>query len=125
MGALLTITSVEAAEAAPPAPSCVPAPQACAPAKPVVHRAPVHLSDDNGLAYAQSGYNYRSASRVTEAFVHTPAPARVAPNDAHIPFYRDEREVIVPGAVYPQSYYQPSSYYAPPPPPAYGYPEPP
>ena len=93
------------------------------------------VRDDNGLAYAQSYYNYRSTSRVTEAFVRSapppvvrpapvPAPApmtqspwlqdqgwNVAPNDAHIHFY-DEREVIVPA--YSQNYgppaYAPTSY---------------
>jgi hypothetical protein len=48
---------------------------------------------------------------------------RVAPNDAHIHFYRDEREVMVPGAAYQQSYNVPNGYapggYAPM---AYAYP---
>lgn len=120
MGALLTVTAVEAADAATPPP---PKPAT------VVHRAPAVHPSNAGEAYAQSFYNYRSASRVTEEFVrHAPAGAplaplarndgwQVAPNDAHIRFYRDYREVIVPGAPYPQPYYyqQPSSYYAPPP----------
>ena len=41
---------------------------------------------------------------------------RAARDDAHLRFYRDYRAVIVPGAAYPQSYYQqPPAYYAPPP----------
>lgn len=121
MGAILTMTTVEAAEAA----TC---PCAPVPAKQVstVRHAPapvVHRSKDAGAEYAQSFYNYRSASRVTEEFIrHAPVAAptarvqdggwQVAPNDAHIHFYRDEREVIVPQAAYPQPYYTP---YAPPP----------
>jgi hypothetical protein len=147
MGALLTISSVEAAEAAtcPCAPVAPPPPSKHA----AVTKAPApaqHAArDDNGLGYAQSYYNYRSASRVTEQFVRnapvaTPAPApvarpmvqddgwRVAPNDAHIHFYNDQREVIVPGAAYPQSYYAPPGAYAPMayayPPSGYGYPPP-
>ena len=131
MGALLTIAGVESAEAAEC--NCIPAP----PKHAAVHPGPhvVHRARNAGEAYAQSGYDYRSASRVTEAFVrHAPAPAivppmaappvvrddgfRVAPNDAQIRFYRDERVIYVPTAAYPP----PAAYY-PPPPPSY-YPPP-
>jgi hypothetical protein len=116
MGALLTISSVEAAEAATC--DCV--------AKPPQHRtvsvrhAPAHIihhANGAGAEYAQSYYNYTSSSRVGEVFVRT-APMvrddgwRVAPNDTHIRFYHDERVVYGPG-VYPPPY--PPAYYGPPP----------
>ena len=126
MGALLTISSVEAAEAATC--DCI--------AKPPQHRAVtlrhapahiVHHASGADAEYAQSYYNYNSSSHVGEVFVRSePAPVmhdegwQLAPNDAHIRFYHDERVVYGPG-VYPQPYYQqpaPQPYY----PPAYYYP---
>ena len=126
MGALLTISSVEAAEAATC--DCI--------AKPPQHRAVtlrhapahiVHHASGADAEYAQSYYNYNSSSHVGEVFVRSePAPVmhdqgwQMAPNDAHIRFYHDERVVYGPG-VYPQPYYQqpaPQPYY----PPAYYYP---
>jgi hypothetical protein len=116
MGALLTISSVEAAEAATC--DCI--------AKPPQHRtlrhAPAHIVHPVTGAdaeYAQSYYNYNSSSHVGEVFVRSePAPVmqdegwQAAPNDAHIRFYHDERVVYGPG-VYPQPY--PPAYYGPPP----------
>jgi hypothetical protein len=117
MGALLTISSVEAAEAATC--DCI--------AKPLQHRtlrhAPAHIVHHVSGAdaeYAQSYYNYNSSSHVGEVFVRSePAPVmrdegwQAAPNDAHIRFYHDERVVYGPG-VYPQPYYpQPQPYYPP------------
>jgi hypothetical protein len=129
MGALLTIAGVESAEAAEC--NCIPAPaKHAAPAPHVVHHA-----RNEGEAYAQSWYDYHSASRVTEAFVHhapvvvappivRPLPPvvrddgfRVAPGDARIRFYRDERVIYVPTVAYPPP--QASYYPPPPPPPAY------
>lgn len=134
MGALLTIAGVESAEAAEC--NCIPTPPKHAAVRPVPHV--VHRTQNDGKAYAQSWYDYRSAGRVTEAFVrHAPvvaAPAiirpplvappvvrddgfRVAPNDASIRFYRDERVIYVPTVAYPPP---PAAYYPPPaPPPAY------
>jgi hypothetical protein len=130
MGALLTISTVEAAEAATC--DCV--------AKPPQHKAatlrhaPAHIvkhNPDAGAEYARSYYDYRSSSHVGEVFFR-PAPVarddgwRVAPNDAHIRFYHDERVVYGPGVypqppepAYPQSYYPQPDY----PPQAY-YPSP-
>ena len=127
MGALLTISSVEAAEAATC--DCI--------VKPPKHHAVtlrhapahiVHHASGADAEYAQSYYNYNSSSRIGEVFVRSaPAPVmqqqnwQVAPNDAHIRFYHDERVVYGP-AVYPQPYYSqpaPQPYY---PPPAYYYP---
>jgi hypothetical protein len=128
MGALLTISSVEAAEAATC--DCI--------AKPPKHHAvtlrhaPAHIVHHVSGAdaeYAQSYYNYNSSSQVGEVFVRNePAPPpmmrqeswQVAPNDAHIRFYHDERVVYGPSvypAPYPQSYYPQPAY-----PPAYYYP---
>jgi hypothetical protein len=128
MGALLTISSVEAAEAATC--DCI--------AKPPQHHAVtlrhapahiVHHVTGADAEYAQSYYNYNSSSHVGEVFVRSePAPVmrdegwQAAPNDAHIRFYHDERVVYGPG-IYPQPYYSqpgPQPYY----PPAY-YPAPP
>jgi hypothetical protein len=120
MGALLTISSVEAAEAATC--DCI--------AKPPQHHAVtlrhapahiVHHASGADAEYAQSYYNYTSSSHVGEVFVRTyPAPVaqrddgwRVAPNDTHIRFYHDDRVVYGPG-VYPQPYppqYYPPTYY--------------
>ncbi len=131
MGALLTISTVEAAEAATC--DCV--------AKPPQHHAAtvrhapahiVHHASGADAEYAQSYYNYNSSSHVGEVFVRTPpAPVvrddgwRVAPNDTHIRFYHDERVVYGPGVyppppyavpvypqpVYPQPIYPPQVYY--------------
>ena len=114
MGALLTISSVEAAEAA----TCTcldKSPQQAA----TVRHAParsVRRSYGADAEYAQSHYDYRSSSRVSEVFVGRPAEReddgwRVAPNDAHIRFHRDERVVYAPAAVYPPPY--PPVYYYP------------
>ena len=106
MGALLTISTVEAAEAATC--DCVAKPPQHHAA--TVRHAPAHIvthKPDAGAEYAQSYYDYRSASRVGEVFVRRRACGsaddgwRVAPNDAHIRFYHDERVVYGPG-VYPQ-----------------------
>jgi hypothetical protein len=135
MGALLTIAGVESAEAAEC--NCIPTPPKHAAVHPAPRPAPhmVHRADE-GRAYAQSWYDYHSASRVTESFVrHAPvvvAPAivrpiapppvvrddgfRVAPNDARIRFYRDERVIYVPTVAYPPPP-PPAAYYPPPPPP--------
>jgi hypothetical protein len=135
MGALLTIASVETAEAA----ECK-----CAPEAPKHQAAqptprPAARSYDNGRAYAQSGYDYRSSSRVTETFVRRaavaapamvrPAPMmappmayddgfRVAPNDERVRYFRDEKVVYGPMAYAPppQAYYPPpDDGYGPPP----------
>jgi hypothetical protein len=122
MGALLTISSVEAAEAATC--DCIAAP----PQHHVTLRhAPAHIVHHVRGAdaeYAQSYYNYNSSSHVGDVFVRSePAPVmqdegwQMAPNDAHIRFYHDERVVYGPG-VYPQPYYPPPQSY----PPAYYYP---
>lgn len=117
MGALLTISSVEAAGAATCDNVCKPSPQSStvrhAPAR-AVHKA------DTSAEYAQSYYDYRSASRVTEKFVRRAAPLpearddgfRGAPNDARIRFFRDARAVYAPPMAYPQPY--PSAYSAAP-----------
>jgi hypothetical protein len=120
MGALLAISSVEPAEAV----TCD-----CF-AKPPHHavtlrHAPAHIVRHVRGAdaeYAQSYYNYNSSSRVSEVFVRSePAPVmrdegwQMAPDDAHIRFYHDERVVYGPG-VYPQPYYRqpvPQPYYPP------------
>jgi len=136
MGALLTIAGVESAEAAEC--NCIPAPPKHAAAHPAPHI--VHRARNDGEAYAQSWYDYHSASRVTEAFVrHAPVavapPAiihpplvrddgfRVAPADARIRFYRDERVIYVPTVAYPPP--PPAAYYPPPPPPPVYYGPPP
>jgi len=127
MGALLTISSVEAAEAATC--DCI-----VKPPKHVVtlRHAPAHIvhhASGADAEYAQSYYNYNSSSRIGEVFVRSqPAPMmqqqnwQVAPNDAHIRFYHDERVVYGP-SVYPppyysqpapQPYYPPQAYYYPP-----------
>jgi len=117
MGALLTISSVEAAEAATC--DCI--------AKPPQHRAvalrhaPAHIIHPITGAdaeYAQSYYNYNSSSHVGEVFIrsgYSPVMrdegGQPAPNDAHIPIYHDERVVYGPG-VYPQPYYPPAYFSA-------------
>jgi hypothetical protein len=134
MGALLTISSVEAAQAADC--ECIVKPRHHAV---TVRHAPAHIihhASGADAEYAQSYYNYNSTSHVGEIFVHNeaapvmygPAPIlyegwQVAPNDAHIRFYHDDRVVYGPG-VYPapppppvyyqQSYYGPPAYYYPP-----------
>jgi len=136
MGALLTIAGVESAEAAEC--NCIPAPPKHAAAHPAPAPHVVHHARNDGEAYAQSWYDYHSASRVTESFVrHAPvvvAPVivrppqslppvvrddgfRVAPADARIRFYRDERVIYVPTVAYPPP--QAGYYPPPPPPPAY------
>ena len=131
MGALLTIAGVESAQAAEC--NCIPTPPKHAAVRPAPHAE--HRARDESKSYAQSWYDYRSAGRVTESFVrHAPvaAPAivhpmaappmvrddgfRVAPNDARIRFYRDEKVIYVPTVAYPPP---PAAYYPPPPPPAY------
>ena len=93
LGAFLSISSMEAADAATCDNVCKPSPHAS-----VVHHArahAVHRADD-GVAYAQSYYDYHSASRVTEEFIRRRAffpprrydGFRVAPNDARIRFFR-------------------------------------
>ena len=135
MGALLTIAGVESAEAADC--NCIPISPKHATVRPAPHV--VHRARDEGKAYAQSWYDYHSAGRVTEEFVrhapsiHPMAPPpvvrddgfRVAPNDARIRFYRDEKVIYVPTVAYPpppHAYYPPhppAAYYPPPPPPTY------
>ena len=122
MGALLTISSVEAADAAACDNVCKPVQQGA-----TVRRARV-IHRDAGADYAQSYYDYRSASRVTEAFVRRAAPRqarddgfRAAPNDARIRFFRDPRAAYAPAMAYPQPY--PSAYYSAPPPAYYPAPQ--
>ena len=134
MGALLTIAGAETAEAAEC--KCIPTP---APKHHVASRPAPRAEQrkyDDSASYAQSGYDYRSSSRVTESFVrHAAAPAplvmptvpppmvarhddgfRVAPADARIRFYRDEKVIYVPTAAYPPPAYYPvpQPYYPPP-----------
>lgn len=135
MGALLTISSVEAAEAATCDCIATPPKHAVTPRHAPAHI--IHHASDADAEYAQSYYNYNSSSHVGEVFVHNeaapilygpapmpPAPVlyegwRVAPNDAHIRFYHDERVVYGPGVYppppppryYPQPYYPPAYYY--------------
>ena len=110
MGALLTISSVEAADAA----TCE---QVCKPVTATMRPAPARVRKADA-EYAQSYYNYHSASRVTEQFVRGPAQSvarddgfRVAPNDARIRFFYDQRAAYAPPAYPPSAYYAAPAYY--------------
>jgi hypothetical protein len=117
MGALLTISSVEAADAATCDNVCKPSPQAMA------HHARARALHrrDAGREYAQSFYDYHSASRVTEEFVHRARGRedgfRVAPNDARMRFFRAHAG-HGPAMTYHRLYsssanYAPPAYYPP------------
>jgi hypothetical protein len=113
MGALLAISAVETANAD----DCT---MVCKAPHKIVHHAPAHvIHRSSGASYAQPFYDYRASGRVGEVFVRNAPPAmaygddgfRVAPNDAHIRFVREEKVVYVPVAAYPAPYGPPPAYY--------------
>jgi hypothetical protein len=126
MGALLTISAIDTAEAA----TCTCVDRAPRHHVVIERQVPAHIyhqayDTDTDLEYAQSYYDYHSTSRVGEVFIGRPVEEtppddgwRVAPHDAHIRFYRDERVIYVPVAPYsrpyPHAYYPPAYYPLPP-----------
>jgi hypothetical protein len=116
LGAFLSISSMEAADAATCDNVCKPSPHAMA------HhaRARVLHRRDSGTEYAQSFYDYHSASRVTEEFVHRARGRengfRVAPNDARIRFFRAHAghgPAMTYRRLYPSTNYAPPAYHPP------------